>query len=1020
MQTSSAQERDGVESWNLNVSSVIKVLLVEDRAEDADLIVRELRRSGLSIDIQRVDSAAAYELALAAFAPDLILSDYSLPGFDGSEALRIAQRQRPDTPFIFVSGTIGEERAIEAMKQGAVDYVLKDSRVRLGPAVRRALKETEERESKRWAMRKLEESEERFRFAMHYSSIGMALVDPNGRWLAVNPALCKILGYGESALLTRDALSITHPEDRFADGPQIREVLLRQVEAYRTNKRFIRKDGAVVWTEIAGSLVWQQSGEPHYFIWQIQDVTDRIRVEEALRASEERFRSIAEATQEWIWEIDAQGVYAFCSPAVEAILGYAPASLVGRNCLDIVSADSRQTVADLLGRGLIEKTGWRDLTFNFQHAAGGVRALENNALPLLDEFDRVSGYRGVARDITQRRFQEDRIARLSRIQAVLSGINSTIVRVRDRQELFRESCHIAVQQGGFRMAWVGAVAPGSTRAAPLVRDGFDNGYLGHMEAALDGKTQDSGAVGQAILYKKMVVANDIESNPHVIAKSEASARGYRSMIAMPLLVAGEVSAVLVLYAGEIGFFDYEELKLLKDLAGDISFALDYIDKEERLTYVSYYDTLTGLPNRQLFFDRLAQSMNAARAEQRELAVMIIDLQRFRTVNDTLGRHAGDQVLKELANRLQRTAGESATLARIGGDRFAVAVPNVPDSLLPRWIEERIVDSFAAPLLVDEIELHTAVKIGIALYPADAEAAEPLFVNAEAALKRAKAAAEPFLFYSPEMNVRAARRLLLENRLRKAVAQRQLVLHYQTKVDLASRQIRGLEALIRWDDPDHGLVSPMEFVPVLEECGLIVEVGRWVLNQTVADMELWRSLGLDVPRVAVNVSEVQLRQPNFVATVLEAIGFERGKTSAIDLEITETMLAQNTSSNVEKLLQLRETGAQVFMDDFGTGYSGLSQIAQLPLDALKIDRAFVAGMAQSAEHLAIVSTIVNLAKALNIFVVAEGVETEEQAFRLQTLGCNEAQGYLFSRPMPAAEIAKLLRRAHPLPGDLAAL
>jgi diguanylate cyclase (GGDEF)-like protein/PAS domain S-box-containing protein len=995
----------------MDLNTRIKVLLVEDRPEDADLIALELRRSGLSIETQVVDSAAAYEHALAAFAPDLILSDYTLPGFDGCEALRIAQRQRPDTPFIFVSGTIGEERAIETLKQGAVDYVLKDNRARLAVAVERALKEGQERESKRWAMRRLEESEERFRFAMHYSSIGMALLDPNGRWLGVNPALCKILGYDESELLTRDALSITHPDDRFADGPQIRQVLLRQIEAYRATKRFIRKDGGVVSTEIAGSLVWQHSDKPHYFIWQILDVTDRIRAEEALRASEERFRSIAEATQEWIWEVDAQGVYTFCSPAVEAILGYAPASLLGRNSLEIVSVDSRQAVADLLSRGLIEKTGWRDLTFDFIHVAGGVRGLENNALPLLDEFGRVAGWRGVARDITQRRFQEDRIARLSRIQAVLGGINSTIVRVRDRHELFRESCRIAVQQGGFRMAWVGTVAPGTMRAAPLVRDGVDDGYLDRMETALAGKAQDPGAVGQAILYKKMVVANDIETNPHVIAKTEASARGYRSMIAMPLLSADEVVAVLVLYAGETGFFDYEELRLLKDLAGDISFALDYIRAEEQLTYVSYYDALTGLPNRQLFFDRLAQSMNTARAEQRELAVMIIDLQRFKTVNDTFGRHAGDQVLKELANRLRRTAGASATLARIGGDHFALAVPNVPDSMLPRWIEERIVDSFAAPLVIDEIELHTAVKIGIAIHPADGGTAESLFVNAEAALKRARAAADSFLFYSPEMNTRVAQRLRLENRLRKAVAQRQLVLHYQTKVDLASRHVRGLEALIRWEDPEHGLVSPMDFVPMLEECGLIVEVGRWVLNQAVADMEMWRALGLSVPRIAVNVSEVQLRQPNFVATVLEAVCHAPGKTAAIDLEITETMLAQNTANNVQKLLQLREAGVQVFMDDFGTGYSGLSQIAQLPLDAIKIDRAFVAGMAQSAEHLAIVSAIVNLAKALNIFVVAEGVETEEQAFRLQALGCNEAQGYLFSRPTPAAEIAKILRPSH---------
>ncbi len=331
--------------------SAIKVLLVEDRPEDAALIERELRQGGLSIASQRVDTASAYEDALADFAPDLILSDYTLPGFDGSEALRIACEQRPDTPFIFVSGTIGEERAIETLRQGAVDYVLKDNRARLVPAVERALRDAEDREAKRWAVRKLEESEERFRYAMHYSSIGMALVDPNGRWLGVNPALCKILGYGEAELLARDVLSITHPDDRFADGPQIRQILLREVEAYRTNKRFVRKDGRIVLTEVAGSLVWQHNGRPHYFIWQIQDITDRIRAEAALRASEERFRSIAEATQEWIWEIDAAGVYTFCSPAVEAILGYTPASLIGRNCLDIVEDDSHGTVVELLRRG---------------------------------------------------------------------------------------------------------------------------------------------------------------------------------------------------------------------------------------------------------------------------------------------------------------------------------------------------------------------------------------------------------------------------------------------------------------------------------------------------------------------------------------------------------------------------------------------------------------------------------------------------------------------------------------------
>ncbi len=862
----------------------LKVLLVEDRPEDAELLLREMKSRGLRVTGRRVETSAEFEQALETFAPDLILSDYTLPNFHGTEALQIACERRPDTPFIFVSGTIGEERAIEALRQGAVDYVLKDNRGRLVPAMLRAIRDVEERDAKRWAQRKLAESEE-------------------------------------------------------------------------------------------------------------------------------RFRSIAEATQEWIWEIDAHGVYTFSSPAVEAILGYPPQQLLGKNCLELAAPNTRASVSDLLARASSEKRGWRDVVMHMKHAAGGIRWLDNNALPLFDADGHVNGYRGVARDITQQRLQQERIARLSRIQAVLSGINSTIVRVRDRRELLRESCRIAVAQGGFRMAWIGLVNPGDLKATPLAWEGAEQGYLKEIEHELMDRTEDPGPVGKALQQKKMVVVNDIQADPNAAFQRAALSRGFRSQIALPLLVQDQPIGVLVLYAAEPGFFDYEELKLLKDLAGDISFALDFIDKEERLTYVSYYDTLTGLANRQLFFDRLGQGLNVARAEHRELAVMLIDLERFKRVNDTLGRHAGDQVLKEMANRLRRTTSESATPARIGGDRFALVVSNLPEPSMARWVEEWIVESFAAGFMVDDIELRTTVKIGIALYPADADTVDLLFVNAEAALQRAKDGPAPYLFYSPEMNARIAQRLHMESRLRRAVANKEFTLYYQVKVDIATRAVRGLEALIRWLDPDHGTVAPLEFVPLLEESGLIVEVGRWVIDRAIADIAAWRARGLRVPRVAVNVSEVQLRQANFVAAVLEALGPQQDHAGGIDIEVTESMLAQDTAANVQKLLQLRAAGVQVFMDDFGTGYSGLSQIAHLPLDGLKIDRAFVAGMTESAEHMAIVSAIINLAGALGISVVAEGVETEEQARKLKSLGCDEAQGYLFGRPIPADEMAKLLEPMH---------
>jgi diguanylate cyclase (GGDEF)-like protein/PAS domain S-box-containing protein len=992
------------------VNHSIKLLLVEDLPEDSELLVRTLRKGGLDIVTRRVQTCDEFAVAMNEFAPDLILSDYTLPGFDGMEALRTARETHPDTPFIFVSGTIGEERAIEALKQGAVDYVLKDNQARLVPAIKRALSEAHERQASRWALRELAESEERFRSAMRFSSIGMALIAPDGRWLAVNPALCRLLAYSEDELLATNYQSITHADDLSRDENGMRQMLARGIETYKAEKRYVRKDGGAVWTLHSVSLVWLQSGEPNYFICQIQDISDRVRAERDLQASEERFRSIAEATQEWIWEIDANGMHTFCSPAVEAILGFKPAELIGVSCLEIVCDDARPTFTELLRTRSREKRGWRDLVIDLKRKDGGIRSLDYDALPLLDADGTLTGFRGVARDVTVRRQQADRIARLSRIQAVLSGINSTIVRVRNRDELFRESCRIAVQQGGFRMAWIGLAEPGETRSTPVCWDGYDDGYLQEVGAALADDRMDPGMVGQALRQRKVMVANDIANDPQVIFKREALARGYRSHVVLPLVVNETVQAVLVLYAAEVGFFDHEELKLLKDLAGDISFALDYIGKEERLSYVSYYDTLTGLANRQLFFDRLSQALAAAKSERRRLALMTLDLQRFKNINDTIGRSAGDRVLKAFAARMIEVFGNSGMPARIGGNRFAVIMSDLPKSGLPA-IDNHDIQRLLEPFVIDEVELRATLKIGIAVFPSDAATAETLFVNAEAALKLAKRAAETYLFYSPEMNARVAQRLHQESRLRKAVENKQLFLHYQPKVDLVTRRVSGLEALIRWRDPESGLVPPLEFIPLLEESGLIIEVGRWLIEQALADSRAWRARRKSVPRIAVNVSEMQLRHAGFVMTVLAALGHAGECDSGIDLEITESLLAQNTDGNVQKLQVLRKAGMRIHMDDFGTGYSGLSQIAHLPLDALKIDRAFIVPMTDSAAHLAIVSAIVNMAKALGISVIAEGVETEGQARALTALGCPEAQGFLFSEPLGAAEIEKLLPNTH---------
>src|SRR6202521_2051818 len=957
------------------MEKTIKVLLIEDVATDARLIIHNLHKANLDVVSERVDSEEALEEARARFTPDVILSDYSLPHFGGLRALEVVRQRCPDTPFIFVSGTIGEERAIEGLKRGAVDYVLKDKRARLGPAALRALQEAEERDARRCAEHRLEESEQRFRLFMDCLPGAAFVKDLQGRFSYVNQEAARIMGKTSEEIIGHSVADFYPP--RFADSYTANDRLAvetaRDVEAieegpmgdgvhYFLTHKFPILDATRRVAMIGGISI---------------DITERIRAEQGQRASEERFRSIAEAIQEWIWEVNLSTVHTFSNPAIEAILGYTVEEMIGTRILDYVHEEEQPRVIQLFQRSMADKQGWRDLVARWRHKDGSVRWMESNALPLLGPNGTLVGYRGANRDITERVQQHEKIARLSRIQAMLSGINSTIVRVRDRQELFREACRIAVEHGKFRMAWIGLAEAGAKKARPVAWMGFEEGYLDEIGLSLRDITEDHGAAGQALRSKGAVVANDVENDPHIVFKREALARGYRSLVALPLLLEGEAIGVTLLYAAEPDFFDQEELTLLKELAGDISFALDHIAKEERLTYVSYYDTLTGLANRQLFFDRLSQMLNTADGKERRLGVVMVDLQRFRNINDSFGRSAGDKVLQEFAGRLRETFSESATLARTGGDRFAVAIGGIHGAelalLILRWITQLQLEPFA----IDDSDIRVAVKIGIALFPADGSNADTLFKNAEAALQRAKDTTDAYVFYSPEMNARVAERLQLESRLRNALEKKQLLLHYQPKVNLRTRRIEGLEALIRWHDPERGLVSPLEFIPTLEQTGMIVDVGRWVIEQAVADRRQWAAQRLDPPRIAVNVSQVQLRQRDFVAAVFGALGVAANEAAGVDLEITESLIMEDTEASIQKMRELRTAGVQIFMDDFGTGYSSLSQLAKLPLDALKIDRAFIAGMAENAEAMVIVSTIITLAHALKIDVVAEGVKTEEQ-------------------------------------------
>lgn len=620
----------------------------------------------------------------------------------------------------------------------------------------------------------------------------------------------------------------------------------------------------------------------------------------------------------------------------------------------------------------------------------------------------------IMRDLSQRKEAEAKVVRLNRVYSVLSGINTTIVRVHDRNELFAEACRIAVEHGNFRLAWIGLLDPVTLDVMPVARAGHDDGYIDRIKLTakknVDGSCQ---MTAEAINEKKPVICNDIATGESMARwRTEALKRNYRSVTVFPLVVQGNACGVFVLYASEPDFFDEQEMKLLIEMAGDISFALDHIEKEEKLNYLAYYDVVTGLPNRALFRDRLEQRISAAHSDGKTFSVIIMDIERLRGINESLGRHIGDELLREIGRRLRELLDETDILGSIGGDTFAIATRRWSDeSNATHFFEGIQPQLLGQPFHVGGHELRVSAKSGIALYPMDGSDAEDLIRNADAALQEAKKHGQQHQFYAPQMNARMAEKLSLENRLRLALENEQFVLHYQPKLFLATGQVSGLEALIRWDDPGKGLVPPAEFIPLLEETGMIFEVGKWVLKKAMEQSLAWRAQGLPVPRIAVNVSPLQLRRKDFVTDLQKTIESLGCNGECLELEITESLVMENIEENIAKLRTVRELGVTVSIDDFGTGYSSLSYIAKLPINALKIDRSFIVEMPNSPDSMSIVQSILLLAHSLGLKVVAEGVDSEGQLKLLKLLRCDEVQGYYFSKPLPSDDAVEFIRKVN---------
>lgn len=737
----------------------LRLLILEDVAAEAELTVRALKAAGLDCAWRRVESETEFRAGLRE-RPDLVLSDFSLPGFDGMSALAIATMEAPDIPVIFVSGTIGEERAIEALRHGAIDYVLKDNLARLAPAVRRAL----------------------------------------------------------------------------------------------------------------------------------QDAASRRAQQQA----------------------------------------------------------------------------------------------------------------------------EERVARLSRVLQMLSGINSAVVRVRDRSQLLEEACRIAHAVGGYVCAFVVLIDPHTRIASTAAWAGAGRDRMDEVSFRVeDGGTSEKGEsiTGRALRTGETAVCDDVTqvAGPWRFAET-LTVLGVRCIASIPLLIDGTPVGTFTVAGGEAGTFGDEEVRMLQEVAANLSFALQYLHKEDAVRFLSYFDPLTGLAKRGLFCERLARSLGWHAGESQEVVVVAFDVERLGAINDSLGRHVGDRVVQFVADALRCNFGGSEWLAHLEGGSFAAVVldcASYEESV--RLIHDRITAAFGRPLAIAGHEIPVTVRAGLARYPENGADADGLLQNAEAALHKARNTGERFLRYRRELSAEVADRLALERRLRTALDGRQFVLHYQPKISIATGELVGAEGLLRWNDPQRGIVAPAVFLPVLESTGLIVDVGEWVVQQAARDLARWSDLALKPIRLAVNVSPLQLRDPEFCARFLTAAGRAPGGVAGIDIEITEGALLDDTVFLSRRLQVLRNEGVRVAIDDFGTGYSSLSRLADLPVDTLKIDRSFISRLAGDKTVQAVVRTIVSLARAFDLSTVAEGVEREEELALLRELECEQSQGYLHSPPLAVAAFEALLAR-----------
>ncbi len=822
------------------------------------------------------------------------------------------------------------------------------------------------------------------------------LFSRNRKVVQANPLCAEMFGYELDEFIGVAGQDLyPSPEDYEATGHEASPVLYSG-RPYQAEMQMRRRDGSLFWCRFSAKAV-----DPHRnhagTIWIMEDVSEDRVMREALEQSTAELGAIFDAALIGITVLRERRIVR-CNPRFEELFGYGSGEMAGKSIAVTFCSDAEFTAIAAVYQELRDGTPHRrEQMLKRKDGATFWARISGRAF---DASQPLAGSVWLVEDISDEREAEAKVRQaLAEQEMIFDNAAVGILYVRNRRV---QRCNHRLEEiFGWRS---GELVGCSTR----VFFQCENDYLTLGTTAYEVILRDQVFIGEQRVVKKdgaefwvRVTGRRVGGDSHnfdvvwifedVTERREAQEQLVRARDELEVRVVERTAELETANA---------------QLQGEI---YERIQAEQRIWQIAHHDALTGLPNRALLLDRLGQALMQAARYNSRLAVLFLDLDRFKSINDTLGHHIGDELLKHVADRLRAVVRAIDTVSRLGGDEFVIVLQEIagPDDAV--LVAEKIINAMAPAARIEGHELRATPSIGISIFPEDGDDIYVLMKNADTAMYHAKEQGRNnFQFFAPLMNSEAERFFTLEHRLRGALEGEQFRLHFQPLIDLRQRCVCGTEALLRWQDPEHGMIAPGEFIPVAEETGLILPIGAWVLREALRQNRAWQEAGWPRVPVSVNLSPRQFRQTDLVDTVRAALDAAGQPAEMLELEITESTLMVDLDETLAKLEALSRMGVRLAIDDFGTGYSSLAYLKRFPVDKLKIDQSFVRDLTDDKDDAAIVAAIVGLARSLGVDVLAEGVERDAQLAALAGLGCSKFQGYYFSRPLAPEEAARLFK------------